>query len=67
LKNGVKAKEHEKLDEASIDRVISLLNASHINMVQLGETHDPGTGLHHYAHAICNLLFLLEIELEKGR
>jgi hypothetical protein len=39
----------------------------HINMVQLGETHDPETGMHHYAHAICNLLFLLEVNLEKGR
>lgn len=38
----------------------------HINMVQLGESHDPETGLHHYAHAICCLMFLLEIELEKG-
>jgi hypothetical protein len=28
LKKGVKAKEHEKLDEASIDRVISLLNST---------------------------------------
>ena len=39
----------------------------HINMVQLGETHDPETGLHHYAHAICCLMFLLEKELEEGR
>ena len=39
----------------------------HINMVQLGETHDPETDMHHYAHAICCLMFLLEIELEKRR
>lgn len=25
-----------------------------------GETHDPKSGLHHLAHAICSLLFLLE-------
>lgn len=38
----------------------------HINMVQLGESHDQETNLHHYAHAICCLMFLLEKELEKG-
>ena len=25
-----------------------------------GETHDPETGLHHLAHAMCCLIFLME-------
>lgn len=33
--------------------------------VRRGETNDPETGVHHYALAICNLMFLLEKELEK--
>ena len=39
----------------------------HIWAVKRGETHDPETGLHHYAHAISNLMFLLELQLEKEK
>lgn len=53
-----------KYVDNAFDRYLSAARR-HINMVQLGETHDPETGLHHYAHAICNLLFLLEKELDQ--
>lgn len=33
----------------------------HINAVQRGEVLDPESGNHHYAHAVCSLLFLLEL------
>jgi len=36
----------------------------HLAWVRKGQTHDSETGLHHYAHAITNLMFLLEKELE---
>ena len=36
----------------------------HIWAVKRGETHDPETGIHHYAHAMSNLMFLLEMELD---
>ena len=36
----------------------------HLAKVRKGETHDTETKLHHYAHAITNLMFLLEKELE---
>ena len=36
----------------------------HLAKVRKGETHDIETNLHHYAHAITNLMFLLEKELE---
>lgn len=32
----------------------------------LGETHDPESGYHHLAHAMCCVAFLLEPELESG-
>jgi hypothetical protein len=37
----------------------------HLSAVRMGEDTDPETGLHHYAHAICCLYFLLELEIEK--
>lgn len=37
----------------------------HMSAVQKGERIDPESGIHHYAHAICSLLFLLELELVK--
>jgi hypothetical protein len=37
----------------------------HMSAVRRGESYDEETGVHHYAHAICSLLFLLELELEK--
>ena len=36
----------------------------HLAWVRKGQTHDGETNLHHYAHAITNLMFLLEKELE---
>jgi len=36
----------------------------HIWAWKRGETNDPETGLHHLAHAICNALFVCELELE---
>lgn len=36
----------------------------HMSAVRRGELYDEETGVHHYAHAICCLLFLLEIEIE---
>lgn len=36
----------------------------HLAQVRKGQTHDQETKLHHYAHAITNLMFLLEKELE---
>jgi len=36
----------------------------HLAWVRKGQTHDQETKLHHYAHAITNLMFLLEKELE---
>ena len=36
----------------------------HLAKVRKGEMHDTETKLHHYAHAITNLMFLLEKELE---
>lgn len=39
----------------------------HINSAMQGEQCDPETGYSHYAHAICSLMFMLEIELEKRR
>lgn len=37
----------------------------HMQLARKGEPKDNETGLHHYAHAISNLMFLLEKELEK--
>lgn len=39
----------------------------HINSAMQGEQCDPETGYSHYAHAICCLMFMLEMELEKRR
>lgn len=36
----------------------------HMVSFKLGETHDPESGLHHLAHAICCLNFVLELELD---
>jgi len=37
----------------------------HLAWVRKGQPKDSETGLHHYAHAIASLMFLLEKELEK--
>ena len=36
----------------------------HIWALKRGEQVDPEDGLHHYAHALCCLFFLLEFELD---
>lgn len=35
----------------------------HLSAWQMGEREDQESGIHHLAHAVCNLMFLLEIEL----
>lgn len=42
-------------------------NASkrHIDAWWDGELHDPETGLHHLAHAVCSLVFLMQAEEEE--
>ena len=32
----------------------------HLWAVMRGETHDPESGEHHYAHALCCIMYLLE-------
>jgi hypothetical protein len=59
------APDNWKYVDDSITRYISAARR-HINFVQLGEKHDPETGYHHFAHAICCLLYLLENDLEEG-
>ncbi|NDD82960.1 hypothetical protein EBZ38_01575 [bacterium] len=39
----------------------------HMAAFKMGEVYDPESGIHHYAHAICSLMFMLEMELEKRR
>jgi hypothetical protein len=34
----------------------------HIHQYIMGETHDQETGKHHLSHAVCNLMFLYELE-----
>lgn len=36
----------------------------HLNAWKLGESYDPESGLHHLAHAACNVLFILWFELK---
>lgn len=36
----------------------------HINAWRRGEAKDNETGIHHLAHAMCNIMFLLAKELE---
>lgn len=35
----------------------------HLWAIKRGESRDPETGMHHAAHAMCCLLFLLESEI----
>lgn len=35
----------------------------HINAFKKGETHDPETGLHHMAHAICCAMFICDADV----
>lgn len=37
----------------------------HLSAVSKGEKFDSESGLHHLAHAACNALFILELELRK--
>lgn len=36
----------------------------HLNAWKMGEGYDPESGLHHLAHAACNVLFILWFELK---
>lgn len=38
----------------------------HINSFRQGKTLDVKSGLHHLAHAVCSLMFVLEDELERS-
>jgi hypothetical protein len=38
----------------------------HVWAIKRGETHDPESNLHHLAHSITCLLFLLELELNSN-
>ena len=53
-----------KLVDSAADRYFAAARR-HMSAVRRGESYDEETGVHHYAHAICSLLFLLELELEK--
>lgn len=39
----------------------------HIIAHRKGERHDPESGAHPLAHAICSLMFVLELELEESK
>ena len=39
----------------------------HIVAWATGEKHDPESGLHHLAHAVCCLLFLIELDTTQER
>lgn len=45
------------------------LNAAlrHINAYKQGEKQDPESGFHHLAHATACLMFITELELERGK
>jgi hypothetical protein len=36
----------------------------HIAAYRMGETHDPESGKHHLAHALCCMAFIIELDLE---
>ena len=38
----------------------------HIHAYVGGEKFDPETGINHLSHAACNLLFLLQLDIEQG-
>ena len=37
----------------------------HIEAYRGGETQDQESGIHHLAHAICSLVFMLQMDIEK--
>lgn len=39
----------------------------HVWAWQSGETNDPESGLHHLAHAMCSLMFILQVDLEERK
>ena len=49
-----------KVDNAQ-DRYLAAL-LRHASAISRGETHDPETGLHHAAHAMCCASFLVELQ-----
>ena len=60
------APDNWKLVDNATNRYISAARR-HINSAMVGDQYDDETGLHHYAHAICCLMFMMEVELEKRR
>lgn len=38
----------------------------HLNAWKSGETHDSESGLHHLAHAACNMLFVIYFEMNRS-
>ena len=38
----------------------------HLNAWKAGETHDDESGLHHLAHAACNILFIMHFEMNRN-
>jgi hypothetical protein len=59
-------RENWKLVEDAVNRYTAATKR-HMAAIQKGEKLDPESGIHHYAHAICSLLFLLELELENSK
>jgi hypothetical protein len=39
----------------------------HMWAYRRGELRDPESGMHHLAHAMCSLMFILETEMERER
>jgi hypothetical protein len=59
-------RENWKLVENARDRYEAAAKR-HIAQTKMGENIDPESDLHHLAHAICSLLFILELELENAQ
>ena len=58
LDDVVKVLTWKKLDNLE-DRYFAAAQR-HLWAVMRGETHDPESGEHHYAHALCCIMYLLE-------
>lgn len=64
LTNG--AKKYGPHNWRLVDRVRFVAAAfRHLVAYSLGEKNDPEWGIHHLAHAACNLMFIVELDEEK--
>ena len=57
------AKKYDRHNWKKLDNINDRYFAAaqrHMWALQKGETHDPETGIHHAAHSICCMMFLLE-------